>query len=112
MASNRRRPLLLFFGCRESAVAQLFSLGIIAFMALFTARVPQNVPGKLYVDSSCIYCELCDQTAPSIFRECNEQGWAYVFKQPETPEELRQCQLAVECCPTESIGTDGDKHEH
>jgi hypothetical protein len=26
--ANRRRPLLLFFGCRESAVAQLSTLGI------------------------------------------------------------------------------------
>ena len=93
-------------------MVQLFTLGIIAFMALFTAKVPQNVPGKFYVDSSCIYCELCDQTAPTIFRECNEQGWAYVFKQPETPDELRQCIEAVEGCPTSSIGTDGDKHEH
>jgi ferredoxin len=93
-------------------VAQLFSLGIIAFMASFTARVPQNVRGKFYVDSSCIYCELCDEIAPSIFRECNEQGWAYVFKQPETPEELQLCLDAVGSCPTSSIGTDGDKHEH
>ncbi|HXC99559.1 MAG TPA: ferredoxin [Verrucomicrobiae bacterium] len=51
---------------------------------------------------------VCDQTAPSIFRECNEKGWAYVFKQPQTVEELRQCMEAVGGCPTQSIGKDGD----
>jgi ferredoxin len=78
-------------------------------MASLTAKVPQNVSGKFYVDSSCIYCELCDRIAPSNFRECNEQGWAYVFKQPETPEELRLCMAAVGSCPTQSIGTDDEK---
>ena len=78
-------------------------------MATVTARVPQNVPGRFYVDSSCIYCELCHHIAPTVFRECKEQGWAYVSKQPRTPEELRLCLDAVGGCPTRSIGTDGDK---
>jgi ferredoxin len=80
----------------------------IMFMAFRDARVPQNVSGKFYVDSSCIYCGLCDETAPSVFRECNEQGWAYVFKQPETSEEFRKCMEAVGGCPTQSIGIDGE----
>jgi ferredoxin len=77
-------------------------------MASINAKVPENVPGKFYVDSSCIYCGLCDQIAPTVFRERNEQGWAYVFHQAETPEELRQCVEAIEGCPTSSIGMDGD----
>ena len=77
-------------------------------MASFAGRVPQNVAGKFYVDSSCIYCGLCDGMAPTIFRECNDQGWAYVFKQPETPDELRLCLDALGACPTGSIGADGD----
>lgn len=80
-------------------------------MASFITKVPQNVPGQFYVDSSCIYCGLCDQTAPGNFCECPEQGWAYVFEQPGTAEELHQCQLAAECCPTKSIGMDGDRQE-
>jgi ferredoxin len=79
----------------------------VKLMALLTERVPQNVSGKFYVDSSCIYCELCVEIASSIFRECNEQGWAYVFKQPDSLEELKLCIDAVESCPTESIGIDG-----
>jgi ferredoxin len=78
-------------------------------MASIEARVPENTIGKFYVDRSCIYCGLCDATAPMVFRECNAQGWAFVFHQPTTPEELRLAQEAVEGCPTLSIGTDGDR---
>ena len=72
-------------------------------------KVAENVPGKFYVDRSCIYCGLCDQTAPTAFRECSEQGWAYVYRQPDTPEEIAACIQAVEGCPTASIGADGDQ---
>ena len=77
-------------------------------MAKFEDRVPQNVPGKFYVDWSCIYCGLCDEIAPKVFREFKDRGWAYVFHQPETPEESARVKEAVEGCPTESIGTDGE----
>jgi ferredoxin len=70
-------------------------------------RVEQNIAGKFYVDRSCIYCGLCDEHAPLIFRECNEQGWAYVYHQPVTSEELRLAIEAKESCPTNSIGDDG-----
>ncbi len=80
-------------------------------MAKFEDRVVQNVRGKFYVDWSCIYCGLCDETAPTVFREHKERGWAYVFHQPETPEELERVREAVEGCPTESIGTDGDEQD-
>ena len=92
-------------------VAEFGSLAVIVRMASIKSRVPENVRGKFYVDSSCIYCGLCDETAPTVFRECNEQGWAYVFHQPETEEELRQCMEAVGGCPTESIGIDGDRKD-
>ncbi len=60
-------------------------------MANFGDEVPENVAGKFCVDCSCIYCGLCDMTVPNIFRECNEQGRAYVFYQPTTREELAAC---------------------
>ena len=94
-----------------AAVAELGSLGGITRMAKFEDRVAQNVPGKFYVDWSCIYCGLCDETAPTVFREHNERGWAFVFHQPTTPDELLRVQEAVEGCPTESIGADGDQHD-
>jgi ferredoxin len=76
-------------------------------MANFADKVQENVKGRYFVDSTCIYCELCVETAPKNFKEINEMGWAAVFKQPENPEEEKACREAKEGCPTESIGSDG-----
>jgi ferredoxin len=76
-------------------------------MANLSDRIPENVKGRYYVDHSCIYCDLCKQTAPNNFKEINGMGWAAVFKQPENPEEEKACREAKESCPTESIGDDG-----
>lgn len=80
-------------------------------MAKFQDRVAQNVRGKFYVEWSCIYCDFCVEIAPTVFQEHKERGWAFVFHQPTTPDELRRAQEAVESCPTESIGSDGDQHD-
>lgn len=80
-------------------------------MPRFDDRVAQNVPGRFYVDNSCIYCNPCAESAPSVFREFNRQGWAYVFAQPTTAAELDGAMQAVEGCPTESIGCDGDQYD-
>jgi ferredoxin len=71
-------------------------------------KVPENVPGKFCVDNSCIYCGLCVCTAPNNFAECHVEGYAYVFKQPADAEETEACIQALEGCPTESIGREGD----
>jgi ferredoxin len=78
-------------------------------MAILAQRVPQNVPGRYYVDGQCIYCDLCVAIAPNIFKEYKEQGWAYVFHQPSSEEEEARAIEALEGCPTESIGKDGDR---
>ncbi|MFN0075722.1 MAG: ferredoxin [Prosthecobacter sp.] len=57
--------------------------------------------------SSCIDCGLCPSTAPSHFRRDDEIGQSFVFRQPETAEEIALCREALEGCPTESIGEDG-----
>ncbi len=76
-------------------------------MADPTDKVASNVPGPYYVDSQCIDCDLCRQTAPSNFERNEDEGYSYVYKQPETKEELEQCQEALEECPVEAIGQDG-----
>ena len=38
----------------------------------------------------------------------DEDGHAYVQKQPKTEAELKRCQDALEACPVEAIGEDGD----
>lgn len=68
---------------------------------------PENVDGTFYVDSQCIDCDLCRETAPENFRRDDDEGYSYVFKQPETDEEKEQCEEAMEGCPVEAIGNDG-----
>ncbi len=70
-------------------------------------RLPQNVPGPWYVDSNCIDCDLCRETAPSVFRRDDDAGNSVVFHQPETEEELHLAQEAMAGCPVEAIGNDG-----
>jgi len=77
-------------------------------MADLNRRLPQNVLGQFYVDDTCIYCDLCVEIAPTIFKEINEQGWAAVFNEPSTEAEIALAIAALEACPTESIGRDGE----
>lgn len=69
----------------------------------------ENVSGKFYVDSQCIDCDLCRETAPNNFARAEDEGYSYVFKQPENDEEIAQCREAMEGCPVEAIGDDGDE---
>lgn len=77
-------------------------------MADKNQKTPENVPGKYYVDNTCIDCDLCRQLAPKSFIRHDEGGYSYVFKQPETSEEIAQAEEARASCPTETIGNDGD----
>ncbi len=77
-------------------------------MADPTDKVELNVAGKYYVDSSCIDCDVCRTTAPNNFQANEDEGYSYVYKQPENDEEDAQCQEAMESCPVEAIGDDGE----
>lgn len=76
-------------------------------MAKKEFKFTENVQGKYYVDESCIASKLCVDLAPNNFR-MSEEGHAYVFKQPETPEEEEQCRQALLGCPVAAIGDDGE----
>ena len=80
-------------------------------MATFHERHPGNVRGTFYVDSSCLDCDFCRALAPNNFTRDAEHGAYYVSKQPENPEEFARCRDAVEGCPCESIGADGDRYD-
>jgi glyoxylase-like metal-dependent hydrolase (beta-lactamase superfamily II)/ferredoxin len=68
-------------------------------------RLPANIPGDFYVDSTCIDCATCRQMQPAVFAEGD--GFSYVARQPEgEAEEVRALQALV-ACPTGSIGTRG-----
>jgi len=67
-----------------------------------------NVAGKFYVDQQCIDCDLCRETAPAFFSRSDEGGYSYVAKQPETDADTALCMEALEGCPVEAIGNDGE----
>lgn len=75
-------------------------------MASPSKRLAANVPGKFFVDESCIDCDACRWIAPDTFDRHGEQS--RVHRQPGTPDEERAALLALVACPTASIGTTGD----
>ena len=72
-------------------------------MAQIAQRLPQNVEGDFFVDSSCIDCDACRQIAPASFRD--HGGQSSVYSQPQNPSELHRALMALVACPTASIGT-------
>src|SRR4051794_20932170 len=74
-------------------------------MANLKKRVPENVPGDFFVDSTCIDCDTCRQLASEVFAE--GPGHAFVHQQPATAPERRRALEALVCCPTGSIGSVG-----
>ncbi|AEH61092.1 putative ferredoxin [Methanosalsum zhilinae DSM 4017] len=70
-------------------------------------KVPENVPGPYYVDEECIACGICIETAPENFKMNEDGSKAYVYRQPETDEEIDTCEDALAECPVDAIGNDG-----
>ena len=68
----------------------------------------ENIPGRFYVDQSCIDCDVCRHTAPQFFHRFEDGGYTVVYRQPETAEELALAWEALIGCPTDSIGDDGE----
>ena len=76
-------------------------------MATLTERLPENAPGKYYVDASCIDCDQCRVAAPQIFGRNEDQGLSYIIRQPVTPDEIAEVEDILSGCATASIGNDG-----
>ena len=76
-------------------------------MADSDTRWPENAPGKFFVDDTCIDCDLCRTVAPDHFNR-SDNGYSYVAVQPQTEQEMRDCQAALRDCPVEAIGEDAD----
>ena len=57
------------------------------FMADLEEKNEENVDGKFYVDSQCIDCDLCRETAPENFKREEDEGYSFVYKQPGNKEE-------------------------
>lgn len=77
-------------------------------MADKKSKHPENVPGRFYVDESCIICALCVELAPNNFvEEQIKSHYSFVYKQPENAEEESACIDAMNQCPVNAIGNDG-----
>jgi ferredoxin len=70
-------------------------------------KYPENLEGRYFVDRTCIACDACCIAAPDHFKMDENDGHAYVTKQPDSPDEEELCKEAMEGCPVESIGNDG-----
>ena len=72
-----------------------------------------NIPGPWYTThpddadgEGCIACNVCYSGAPDFFAE-DDQGNAFVKKQPVTQDDIALCQEQMDCCPVGSIGNNG-----
>ena len=65
--------------------------------------------GRFYVDVTCIDCDLCRETASENFVRQDAEGYSYVHHQPADPAQEAACLAALEECPVEAIGNDGDR---
>jgi len=68
-------------------------------------KTPENVPGKFYVDKTCIAAKFCVAVAPENFAMA-DGGYAYVKKQPSNGSETTQVEEAIDGCPVLAIGDD------
>ncbi len=71
-------------------------------MASVQKAHPENVPGPLFVDTTCIDCGTCFHLGPEIFRE--EHDSSVVGRQPRDLGEWSEAKRAILSCPTHSIG--------
>jgi glyoxylase-like metal-dependent hydrolase (beta-lactamase superfamily II)/ferredoxin len=73
-------------------------------MARRADAIAENAAGELFVDSSCIDCDLCRQIAPAVFARTDRRGQSYVARQPAGDAERHRALMALVTCPTTSIG--------
>ncbi len=76
-------------------------------MATLADRLPLNVAGRFYVDSSCIDCDQCRTEAPDFFERDADTGTSFLKRQPDTADDVALVQQAAMSCATGSIGDDG-----
>lgn len=76
-------------------------------MANLADRLADNAPGKYYVDSSCIDCDQCRETAPHLFSRNADSGHSFVLAQPGNDDDTGKISQILADCPVQAIGDDG-----
>jgi ferredoxin len=64
-------------------------------------KIPENVPGKYYVDKTCTPCHTCmevEGVAPLLMYN-EDKTYVYFHKQPATEEEIKIAEDALAICP-------------
>lgn len=77
-------------------------------MADRNAKQEENVKGKYYVDHNCIASKFCVGAAPDHFQMSDGGDHAFVHRQPGAEEEEERCREALQGCPVDAVGDDGD----
>ena len=72
-------------------------------------KYPENIAGAYYVDKECINCDACILVAENHFKNNEDSSYTYVYRQPNNEEEKLLCEEAMEACPVEAIGNDGER---
>jgi ferredoxin len=67
---------------------------------------PSNVPGRFFVDKSCIACDQCSSTAPAHFGMDDLRN-SFIKRQPVSSQEIAICEAALGDCPVDAIGNSG-----
>lgn len=82
-------------------------------MANPNKKHPKNVPGAWFCTDpnddggeGCIACNVCYTGAPEFFGE-DEDGNAFIKKQPTNAAEIAACKEQMDACPVASIGDNG-----
>lgn len=67
-------------------------------------RHPQNAAGRFWIDQdACVACAVCYAEAGDNIRFDDQAGKSYVYKQPETDNELAAVSEALDMCPVEAV---------
>ena len=79
-------------------------------MADLNLKLPENAPGELFVDETCIDCDTCRELAPDTFGS-RSNGQSIVLEQPRSDAAWTRALQAVVSCPTASIGAERSAKE-
>jgi ferredoxin len=71
-------------------------------------RYRANAWGPFYVTDACDACGICVDHAPENFARSWDATYYVVLQQPETKDEVRAVQRAMEACPRQCIFDDWD----
>ena len=68
----------------------------------------ENSAGLFYVNDDCIACDTCVDIACDFFKLTADYDHAFVYNQPQTIQDIKRCEEALDTCPVAAIGKRND----